>query len=81
MSQSRSCNVNPGLVELELADPVVVNIGLEYLHSFVTPSKELLNPGSQLGAPASKLHYVGPSPTTHIPDFLVPSQHNLHVGG
>lgn len=30
--------------------------------------------GSQLGAPAFVLHDVGPSQTTHIPDFLMPSQ-------
>lgn len=32
----------PGLAELELAD-----IGLERLHSSVTPGSEVLNPGSQ----------------------------------
>lgn len=67
-------NVRPALVELKLADPEFVKLGLEYLCSFITSGLELLNPGSQPGVPASISQCVDRNPTTQIQNFLAPSQ-------
>lgn len=66
--------MSPGLVELEVAGPGSVNLGLEHLRSFVTPGEELLSPRSQPVTSVSTLRYVDPTPSIHISGFLAHSQ-------